>query len=229
AGSHLLGRRAGRPGIPRPPQPPGPRRLRPPAGRRAPARAASRAHGALRHRRRAAAGRIATNLPPADPAPVAGPLAAAAAPVSSRVSRAITILSALMLAAFITLAMRLHAGEPRLGSVAEPERAPALVVGRTMDVETALTAAPAWEWRIYTSTLRDPGWEFDQASSWYAELAEYSLVPGVDLRLAILRGEAGRRESLERAVAEWPSRGEPLASYAEVIAAAYLDGDEVDS
>jgi uncharacterized protein len=148
--------------------------------------------------------------------------------VSSRAARAITILAALVLAAFIALAMRLHAGEPRLGSVAEPERALALLVGRTMDVETALTAAPAWERRIYTLTLSDPGREFEQAIGWYEELAEYSLVPSVDLRLAILRGEAGRREPLERAVAEWPSRGEPLASYAEVIAAAYLDGDEVE-
>ena len=125
--------------------------------------------------------------------------------------------------------MRLHSGESRLVAVTEPERALALLVGRTMDVETALTAAPAWERRLYALTLSDPGRELDQAISWYEELFDYSLAPGVDLRLAILRGEAGRRETLERAVGQWATRGEPLATYADVLAAAYLDGDDVEA
>jgi len=140
----------------------------------------------------------------------------------------VTILAAVVLAAFVALTTRLHGSEPRLASVAEPERALALLVGRTMDVETALTAAPTWERRLYALTLSDPGREVDQAIDWYEELAEYSLAPGVDLRLAILRGEAGRRGPLERALAEWAARGEPLATHAEVMAAAYLDAPRVD-
>jgi membrane protease YdiL (CAAX protease family) len=134
-----------------------------------------------------------------------------------------------VLATFVALVMRLHSGESRLAAVAEPERALALLVGRTMDVETALTAAPAWERRLYALTLSDPGRELDQAIAWYEELADYSLAPSVDLRLAILRGEAGRRGPLERALAEWAARGDPLATYAEVVAAAYLEADDVEA
>ncbi len=125
--------------------------------------------------------------------------------------------------------MRLHSGESRLAAVAEPERALALLVGRTMDVETALTAAPKWERRLYALTVSDPGRELDQAISWYEELADYSLAPSVDLRLAILRGEAGRHEPLERAIGQWAARGEPLATFADVLAAAYLDADDVEA
>ena len=138
------------------------------------------------------------------------------------------MLAALILVAFILLVARLHSSEPRLALVTEPERALALLVGRTMDVETALTAAPAWERRLYALTLSDPAHELDQAIAWYEELADFSLAPGVDLRLAILRGEAGRQGALARALDEWQARGEPLAQHAEVIAAAYLDVDEVD-
>jgi len=134
-----------------------------------------------------------------------------------------------VLATFVALVMRLHSGESRLAAVAEPERALALLVGRTMDVETALTAAPAWERRLYALTLSDPARELDQAIAWYEELADYSLAPSVDLRLAILRGEAGRRGPLERALAEWAARGDPLATYAEVVSAAYLDADDVEA
>ena len=139
------------------------------------------------------------------------------------------MLAAVILVAFIALATRLHSSEPRLSLVAEPERALSLLVGRTMDVETSLTAAPAWERRLYALTMSDSAQELDQAIGWYEELADFSLVPGVDVRLAILRGEAGRQGQLARALDEWQTRGEPLAQYADVIAAAYLGADEVDA
>ena len=157
------------------------------------------------------------------------PVAVAPPAPSSRVPRAITMLSAVLLMAFVALVTYLHTAEPRLATVSDPERALALVVGRTMDVETALTAAPRWERRLYSLTLSDPGRELDQALAWYEELADYSLAPAVDLRLAILRGEAGHRERLARAVDEWQTRGDPLDGYAEVIAAAYLGADDVDA
>src|SRR5205823_3908762 len=173
-----------RPGLSRAPRPGDPalhvpqgRRLRGPA-----ARGAARAPGALRHGRRAPAGRIPTTLPRLGPAPSPEPLAAAAPPASLRVGRALTILAAVVLVPFVALVMRLHSGESRLAAVAEPERALALLVGRTMDVETALTAAPAWERRLYALTLSDPARELDQAIAWYEELADYSLAPSVDLR-----------------------------------------------
>lgn len=130
-----------------------------------------------------------------------------------------------MLVAIIALLVRLQMGEAPLAGVAHPERALALIVGRTMDVHTALADAPAWERRLYALTLTDGGSEIDQAIAWYEELAAYSLAPDVDLRLAVLLGEAGHRERLERVGEEWRERGEPLATYAGAIGAAYLGAD----
>jgi uncharacterized protein len=128
-------------------------------------------------------------------------------------------------------ALLLHGSsrESRLASVEEPERALALIVGRTMDARAALEGASGWERRLYGLTLTDTSNELEQAIGWYEELATESLAPSVDLRLAILLGEAGRREPLERVIAQWPARGEPLAVYGEVIAAAYLGRGELDA
>jgi uncharacterized protein len=134
-----------------------------------------------------------------------------------------------VLASLVALLVRVHGGEPRLAAVEDPERALALIVGRTMDARAGLDGAPVWERRVYALTLTDTSNEIEQAIGWYEELATDSLAPGVDLRLAILLGEAGRREPLERVVAQWPARGEPLAIYGEVVAAAYLGRGELDA
>jgi uncharacterized protein len=131
-----------------------------------------------------------------------------------------------VLLALVALLM-LHGHESRLAGVEDPEGALALIVGTTMDARAALDDAPAWERRLYALTLTDTSNEIEQAIGWYEELATESLAPGVDLRLAILLGEAGRRETLEAVVAQWPARGEPLATYGEVIAAAYLERGEL--
>ena len=139
------------------------------------------------------------------------------------------MLAAVVLLAFIALIARLQSGEPRLLAIEDPERALALVVGRTMDVETALAAAPGWERRLYGLTLSEPARQFNEAIAWYEELTEYSLAPGVDLRLAILRAEGGRTEQLAGMLEEWQTRGEPLATAAGVLAAAYLGVGDVDA
>jgi membrane protease YdiL (CAAX protease family) len=119
-------------------------------------------------------------------------------------------------------------GEPRLASVEQPERALALVVGRTMDAHTALAEAPAWERRLYALTLADTGHEVEEGIGWYEELAAHSRAPEVDLRLAILLGEAGRRERVARVVQAWRERGAPLATYAGPVEAAYLAAGPVN-
>jgi membrane protease YdiL (CAAX protease family) len=141
---------------------------------------------------------------------------------------AVTAASVLVLIVLIAVLVRLRAGESRLASIEDPERALALVVGATMDLQAAVAGAPRWERRLYELTLTDGGTEIGQAIAWYDELANESLAPGVDLRLAILLGEAGRRDRLERAVEQWQTRDEPLVTYGGVIAAAYLDADEID-
>ena len=134
-----------------------------------------------------------------------------------------------MLIVVAVLLVRLHAGESRLAGLEDPERALALIVSRTMDLQAALAGTAAWERRLYALTLSDAGSEIDQAIEWYDELVARSLAPGVDLRLAILLGEADRRERLERTLRQWRVRGEPLASHGQAVAAAYLEAGEVDS
>jgi CAAX protease family protein len=136
--------------------------------------------------------------------------------------------SLVVLVLLVAFLVHLRAGESRLAGVEDPERALALVVGGTMDVQAAVAGAPRWERRLYELTLTDGGSEIGQAIAWYDELANESLAPGVDLRLAILLGEAGRRDRLEQMVEQWQTRDEPLATYGGVLAAAYLDADEID-
>jgi membrane protease YdiL (CAAX protease family) len=131
----------------------------------------------------------------------------------------------IILVAFL---VRVHVGEPRLAGIENPERALALIVGSSMDAQAALARAPAWERGLYALLLSDAGSEIGQAIAWYEELANDSLAPGVDLRLAILLGEAGRRERLQRVVGPWPARDEPLSTYGSVVAAAYLDAGELE-
>ena len=149
-------------------------------------------------------------------------------PVRSVTGIVVTIVAALVLAAAIALLVLAHLGGSRLSVVESPERALALVVSRTMDMQDALAGAAPWERRLYTLGLSDSAAELGQAIAWYDELAAESLAPGVDLRLAVLLGEADRRERLERVLGQWQARGEPLEDYGGVIAAAYLGASEVD-
>jgi membrane protease YdiL (CAAX protease family) len=136
--------------------------------------------------------------------------------------------AALVLVGFIGLAMYSHTGEPRLAAIEQPERALALIVGRTMDVEAALRGARSWERRVYALTLSDGGSEIKQAISWYEELASYSLSPDVDLHLGVLLGEAGEDDRLRRILGEWQTRGEPLEAFADMLGAAYLGEGQPD-
>ena len=134
-----------------------------------------------------------------------------------------------VLVLLVALAVGSRVGESRVSRVADPERALALVVGNTMDVQVAVAAAPRWERRLYELTLTDTGAEVDQAIAWYDELAADSLAPDVDLRLAVLLGETGHRDRLHRLVGQWETRDEPLATYGAAVAAAYLDAADVDA
>lgn len=150
-------------------------------------------------------------------------------PSHRRLGVVVTAASVLVLLVLIALLVYVHRSEPRLSGVENPERALALIAGSTMDVQVALAGAPRWERRLYALTLTDASSEIGQAIAWYEELADESLAPDVDLRLAILLGEAGRRERLARVLAPWPARGEPLATYGVVVAAAYLNTGELES
>jgi membrane protease YdiL (CAAX protease family) len=149
-------------------------------------------------------------------------------PVRRRLGHAVTGLAGLVLAAVIALATYSQMTEPRIAVIEQPERALALIVGRTMDVEAALRGAQPWERRIYALTITDGGAEIRQAIAWYEELTSQSLSPDVDLRLGVLLGEAGEDDRLRRTLDNWRTRDEPFASFAELVGAAYLGDGEPD-
>jgi membrane protease YdiL (CAAX protease family) len=134
----------------------------------------------------------------------------------------VTGASACLLLGFVALAVSVHLAGSRLDSIDDPARALALVVERTMDLEDALTGATAWERRVYELTVSDGRNELHEAIAWYEELADtVPGEPGVQVRLAILYGEAGRTDEVLETVDRWRARGD--VAWAEVLAAAYLD------
>ncbi|HYL81839.1 MAG TPA: hypothetical protein VEU07_13555, partial [Candidatus Acidoferrum sp.] len=77
-----------------------------------------------------------------------------------------TILSALVLLAGSAGVTWLQITTPRLDRVASPERALTLMVGRMMDLEEAVTQAPAWEQKLYDLTSGGRDYELVQAVEW---------------------------------------------------------------
>jgi hypothetical protein len=132
-----------------------------------------------------------------------------------------------ILAAFLVLAVRLHLTTERLDTSTEPARALALIVERAMDLDDAVTGVSPLERRLYWLTLADGGGSLAEAITWYEELSNATGGDlGVELRLAILRAEAGRLDEVQDAVTDLEARGD--AAVADVIATAYL-GVPVDA
>jgi membrane protease YdiL (CAAX protease family) len=137
----------------------------------------------------------------------------------------LTALAAVVLASFIVMMVWLQYSGSRVDSVEEPERVLALIVGRTLDIDDAVGRAPAWEQLIYRVLSSDPKEDLEEALRWYEELAEESMHPSVDLHLAVLEGESGRTDSVQRRVEEWSRRADPLPVFGLLVAGAYLDED----
>ena len=137
--------------------------------------------------------------------------------------RLVTILAAFVLLAFIVMMVSLQFSGPRVESESEPERALALIVGRTMDIDEAISHTPSWEQFVYRVLSSDPAEDLNEGIRWYDELSSVSFDPSVDLHLAILEGEAGRMDSVRRRTEEWRRRPNPLPAFAVLVGAAYLD------
>ncbi|MBI4255827.1 MAG: CPBP family intramembrane metalloprotease [Candidatus Rokubacteria bacterium] len=144
------------------------------------------------------------------------------APAERRHVGVLTALSAVVLLAFAGLLLWLQATGTRVEDVAEPERALALIVGRTLDLDDAVARAPGWERRLHALLMNGRQEDLDEGIRWFEEVADVSLDPEVDLRLAILEGEAGRLDRVRRRAAglELPSRGSPALG--ALLGVAYL-------
>lgn len=158
-----------------------------------------------------------TVLAPAEPAPPELPVH----PVP-RFSPLLTWLAALVLTAGILMLANIILSTPRLERVEEKDRALALIVMRTMDLEYAIAQTPAWEHLLYEATT---GWadELAEAVEWYEELAEVSSEPLTLVYLAVLEGEAGRLDRVQKEIKGWDRLPAPFPVYARLLQAAYLD------
>lgn len=65
--------------------------------------------------------------------------------------------------------------------------------------------------------------DLEQAIAWYRELAEYSEDPRVEAQLAVLEGEAGRLDRVRERAEVWERAEPPLAGWAPLLRAAYLE------
>jgi len=156
------------------------------------------------------------------------PMDSVQTPVERQHVGVLTALAALVLVAFLATMAWLQYGGSRVDGMEEPERALALIVGRTMDIDEAVARAPAWERFVYRVMSTEPVEDLEEAIRWYEELAGASFDPAVDLHLAILEGEAGRLDNLRRRTEEWDRRPDPLPAFARLVAGAYLD-EELDA
>jgi hypothetical protein len=139
-----------------------------------------------------------------------------------RFSPVLTGLAALVLTVGILMLANVILSTPRLERIEETDRALALIVTRTMDLEYAIAQTPAWEHLFYEATA---GWidERAQAVDWYEELAEVSNEPLTLVYLAVLEGEAGRLDRVREEIKGWDRLPTPFPVYARLLEAAYLD------
>ena len=156
---------------------------------------------------------LPTQLEPAPGPPV---------PVPSRFSPVVTVLAALVLAGGILFLADVIFSIPRLERVEDKDRALALIVTRTMDLEYALVQTPPWERVFYEATT---GWadELAESVAWYEELAGVSNEPLTLVYLSVLEGEAGRLELVRNEIKGWDRLPDPFPVYARLLQAAYLD------
>ena len=136
-------------------------------------------------------------------------------------STSVTYVSGIVLAASILLVIWFAVDMPKLGRIADPERALGHMVSRLMDVEEGFAGLPEWERVLYELTMGSDAREREQAIAWYRELSEVSTDPLVDMNLAVLLAESGREPDALAEAAQWKHREVPYPDLAHIIEAAY--------
>ena len=138
-------------------------------------------------------------------------------------SRAVTLLSAVVLSASIAVVAWLSFDIPRVERVADAERALSHMVGRLMDQADGVKTLPVWEQFLYDVTMGSDANDREQAIEWYRELAEESSDPFVDLHLAILEGEAGHLADVRQRISRWGRQAAPYPLFARLMQSGYVD------
>ncbi len=110
---------------------------------------------------------------------------------------------------------------PPLDRIPHADRALAIVVSKSMDLEEALEDVPDWERLLFEAVSGETG-GMDDVIEWYRELADHLRDPAVTLKLGILEGEAGEVQDLEAHLGRWATNTDPLPLYARLLEAAYL-------
>lgn len=146
----------------------------------------------------------------------------AGAPRPPQFSPFVDVLAALILLAGIATIVSLSWSVPPLERIPHPDRALALIVSKSMDLEEALEDVSDWERLLFEAISGDAG-GLDDAIGWYEELANHSNGDAIELQLAILEGEAGEVPALQTRLGLWDDRREPFPLYTRLIEAAYLD------
>lgn len=142
----------------------------------------------------------------------------AAPPAPRPPSARLTVLAGAVLAVSLGLAAWLFATGPAVGDVESATRDLPHIVGRALDLREATARARPWERRLYDLMAGDPARELELAIAWYAELADLSFDPAVEIQLVVLEAEAGRLGEARAKIERWPLP-EPARS---LLAAAYL-------
>lgn len=112
-----------------------------------------------------------------------------------------------------------------LDLVKSPEKSLSLVGERSIELLEARARLPLWENRFYTlyNGLSNREEETDEIIKWNEEMANYSHEPATQIHLAVLEGETGRLDKLEKRTALWKNLREPLPRLAPLIQSAYLE------
>jgi membrane protease YdiL (CAAX protease family) len=146
--------------------------------------------------------------------------------VVPRLSRAGTVIAALILLPALLLIAAPPSTESRLGRLVNPERALPLVVGLAMDVREGAARVPGWQRTVFRTLGLQSDADLALAIAWYDELVDHMVSPGSELELAILEAEDGQLDAVQERVEDWEQRGDPFSGFAAVIGTAYLGWHE---
>lgn len=112
---------------------------------------------------------------------------------------------------------------PPLDRIPHADRALALVVSKSMDLEDALDDVSGVERLLFEAISGETG-GVDDAMEWYEELASHSGESAIELQLGILEGETGEVQNLQTRLRRWEKNPNPFPLYARLLDVAYLGG-----